>query len=1329
MAIRQDKIQISLEFFTDESKAFAKTILDTEKFNKSMSQAQQEVNTLEKEFKKLSEAGKDTTATELKLAEANQRVTQGFRDALNAGNSLAGLDLSRVIPAQLEQRIGEIKRQLKAIPEAFTDSRNPLIAEAQALQTQIDKNRAAIKGVGKEMDDARQSGSNFFRGLTSFIATATVAFYGLQKVASALFKPSQLASEMEQAMIAFETMLQSARQAKELVNEVIKLAATTPFEQAELIDYTKRLLAMGIETKKLIPTMKSLGDIAAGVGKEKLPQIVLAFGQVATKTKLAGGELKQFTEAGVPLIAALAAQLGKGEKEIFKLTEAGKIGFKDVEKAIENLTTGTGKFAGLMSKQAQTTQGLLSTLKDNVNLALAAFGEGFNVALKEILKSATALTNGLDREKMRAFGESVGNLLKFVIELTPTLLKLLPAFAAFQIVSLASTAIQGFSTALRASGTIQLLFNNGLARTILLQTAVNRLWTTAALPFWGAAIVAATVAVKGYLDKITELTQAQKDLQETQLQGAKSAQVEMQTARDLFAIIRDTSVGYQTRKDAIKKVLEIYPDYLGNIDTEKELLGNLDIAQQRVNKGIIESAFARIKAQEIEKRASERVRRELELQQALEKAKDLEKTRDNTKFTAGTGLNTYDAKTQASIKAGSASAIAEELAQRNKALDDADSYYFKNFTQLASKTTDVLSKDLSPSWVEINKQIAATKSLLAADPKNEGLQQQLIALERQLSKEMDSVTKGDKIKKETPDAPDKDAESKAKKAAKDELDRLRAATQDRINAATVRNLRLGKLEKDFEVELLQIKAVGLQGSKELGIKGELEFLETRKKLFVGEYEKTEAELLKTQRSIRDKQNTEALNDLNEAAEKRQTALELEFAKGEITEGVYKVRSLEISRGKHAEKLNLLKSQGKEFTDEYAKTLLEQSRIERQITTTTLDNSLDGIKNGTAKKLDVLEQEYQSGKISEAVYQEQKLQIIIEGLNAQIAALESSGNKESDLYRQLNLQKIKAQHDALDRQIAVELEGISGLSNAEKDALIEKLEKKRITRHQYDLLILEDERIVLEQKLAKLKTHGDAEIVLQKQIADKITEIKKKSTKTQQQIDDENYENKYRIGQASATLFKDILQIEIDSLSKSTEEKKKNAEKIKRMQRAQLIISSIAEIAEVWKSYASMSVLGTILAGIQTAIVVARTTSGLNQIDSQTFARGGYTGFGGRRDETGYSVRGVVHEGEWVSPKWMTEHPTYAPTIQMLENTRRRGYAQGGYVNTTPVGSSLTITPSVQGVQMDIQGLQMEFAGLREDMNQWNRDLRVSFYRSELENLTAQDIADKAAAAL
>ena len=172
------------------------------------------------------------------------------------------------------------------------------------------------------------------------------------------------AGDFEQAQVAFETMLGSAERAQVLLKDIQEFAKQTPFDLPQLIEGSKRVLAFGFAQEKVIPTLEKLGNIAAGVGRDKFPQLLLAFGQVRAATKLRGQELRQFTEAGVPLLEELAKQLGKTESQVQEMVSAGQIGFPLVEKALENLTTGNGRFANLMVRQSKTFLGLLSNMRD-----------------------------------------------------------------------------------------------------------------------------------------------------------------------------------------------------------------------------------------------------------------------------------------------------------------------------------------------------------------------------------------------------------------------------------------------------------------------------------------------------------------------------------------------------------------------------------------------------------------------------------------------------------------------------------------------------------------------------------------------------------------------------------------------------------------------------------------------------------------------------------------------------------------------------------------------------------------------------------------------------
>lgn len=97
-------------------------------------------------------------------------------------------------------------------------------------------------------------------------------------------------------------MTGDARIADAFIREMTDFAKTTPFEIGNLETASKQLLAYGFEVQNVIPTMKMMGDISAGVGMEKLPNLIMALGQVKAATRLTGNEMRQFTEAGVPLL-------------------------------------------------------------------------------------------------------------------------------------------------------------------------------------------------------------------------------------------------------------------------------------------------------------------------------------------------------------------------------------------------------------------------------------------------------------------------------------------------------------------------------------------------------------------------------------------------------------------------------------------------------------------------------------------------------------------------------------------------------------------------------------------------------------------------------------------------------------------------------------------------------------------------------------------------------------------------------------------------------------------------------------------------------------------
>lgn len=183
------------------------------------------------------------------------------------------------------------------------------------------------------------------------------------------------AADTEETMISFETMLGSAENAKRFYEDLVNFAKRTPFELKGLEESSKKLLAFGFTQDEVVPNLKALGDIAAGVGAEKLPNLILAFGQVKAATRLTGMELRQFTEAGVPLLDELAKQFGVTAGQVQEMVSEGQVGFPAVQQALQSLTQDGGRFNNLMDKQADSLNGMISNLKDAWDVFLRGEGQ------------------------------------------------------------------------------------------------------------------------------------------------------------------------------------------------------------------------------------------------------------------------------------------------------------------------------------------------------------------------------------------------------------------------------------------------------------------------------------------------------------------------------------------------------------------------------------------------------------------------------------------------------------------------------------------------------------------------------------------------------------------------------------------------------------------------------------------------------------------------------------------------------------------------------------------------------------------------------------------
>ena len=229
----------------------------------------------------------------------------------------------------------------------------------ESLQQGLQRSRESFRSLGETANAELQS----MDGFMAKAAQTAAGLFAVDKIKDFVSQLALVRGEYQQLEVAFETMLGSKSKADALMGQLIDTAAKTPFEMSEVAEASKMLLAYGMEGSKVNETLIRLGDIAAGLSMP-LKDLAFLYGTTMVQGRLYTQDLNQFLGRGIPLADELAKQFGKNKSEVKKLVEEGKIGFPEVQKAIEALTGEGSKFGGLMDKQSKTIKGQLSNIED-----------------------------------------------------------------------------------------------------------------------------------------------------------------------------------------------------------------------------------------------------------------------------------------------------------------------------------------------------------------------------------------------------------------------------------------------------------------------------------------------------------------------------------------------------------------------------------------------------------------------------------------------------------------------------------------------------------------------------------------------------------------------------------------------------------------------------------------------------------------------------------------------------------------------------------------------------------------------------------------------------
>lgn len=369
--------------------------------------------------------------------------------------------------------------------------------------------------------------------------------------------------QFQQLEVAFNTMLGSADKAEALMAQLVRTAATTPFDLEGVAQGAKQLLAYGMEAEKVNETLIRLGDIAAGLSMP-LNDLVYLYGTTMAQGRLYTQDLNQFTGRGIPMIQELAKVFGVAESKVKDLVEAGKVGFPEVQKVIENLTGEGSKFGGLMEEQSKTISGQIRNIKDDIASMFNDMGKQSEGVINTTLSGVTYIV-----EHYEQFGR--------------VLMGLVATYGTYRTACMTVAAVQSLMTTnIGAMTAAEAIHHGWIVMVEKAQKLLNA--TMLSNPYvLVATAIASVVAVMISMKTETELIRAADEAYEAQKQKVIEAEEEhKRKMEELCSIAGDEALSTDTRREALNRLEQKYPSIFAKYDTEYEKLRNIKKIKQEI---------------------------------------------------------------------------------------------------------------------------------------------------------------------------------------------------------------------------------------------------------------------------------------------------------------------------------------------------------------------------------------------------------------------------------------------------------------------------------------------------------------------------------------------------------------------------------------------------------------------------------------------------------------------------------------------------------------------------------------------------------------------------
>lgn len=322
-------------------------------------------------------------------------TTQAVRAALQA----AGLNTNFTASDLRAAKAAAIQTKAEASAAAARELARQRAARAAKAELDLANARERSANAARRHMTATLNMNGAMNSQLSIVGQLRNEFLGLYSIYAAqnfLRAVVDIGGELENQKIAMASILQDEGKATTIFNQIKKLAVASPFGVMDLNQYAKQLSAYSIPYNELYDTMKRLADISAGVGVD-MGRIILAFGQIKAAKFLKGTELRQLTEANIPMVDKLAERFSKLEGrivsagEVLDMISKKKVTFEDVKDVLWELTDDGGMFHNMQEVLSESVKSKWKNLADAIDIMLGDIAESMGSTLKWTAESLITL--------------------------------------------------------------------------------------------------------------------------------------------------------------------------------------------------------------------------------------------------------------------------------------------------------------------------------------------------------------------------------------------------------------------------------------------------------------------------------------------------------------------------------------------------------------------------------------------------------------------------------------------------------------------------------------------------------------------------------------------------------------------------------------------------------------------------------------------------------------------------------------------------------------------------------------------------------------------------